>query len=177
MEMLIGAAIIGYAYKNSGDAMKDKQGQKIVENNVPRHQPSVDRRMRGSKPKSYEDQYYAWDNYESKRPSMLQPLKTNFNDSDPGWKHIHMDPANKPHQLNPDYDAHVQHFTSESFKIIENHALALKSPNISFRGNYSEIGNMRAVVPKDKPPRHSRVIVKEGMVSKKTRAHPYRMFK
>jgi hypothetical protein len=153
MELLLtaGALFVGYGYSKSAEAMKDLDSRKVKENYVPRFKKSVNRRTGGYTPYTANETEWAWDDHASDTSFFQQPKPVQFLSPDPGYQRRPYEFVDQPERLNANFYRDLQHFTNESWDTWDG-VMALKNPNESYRGEFSELGNTRAYVP----PRHAR---------------------
>jgi hypothetical protein len=145
--LLPAALFLGYGYAKSAAAMKDQEDNKITENNVLKHRDSVRRRVEGYHPMTYEQTEKAADDFAShEQHDDRQPHFTRYIAPDPAWQRTVFTTADQPERMNPNYYRDLQKAADEHWDCY-NDVMALKDPNASYRGNFSEIGNMRAYRP------------------------------
>lgn len=145
---LAAALFVGYGYAKSAAAMKDLDDNVIKENHTLKHKASVRRRVEGYHPMTYEQTEKAADDFASDAYTHAesQPIFVRFNAPESAWQRTTFGTSDQPTRMNPHYYRDLQHFSTEAF-MGYNDVMALKNPNESYRGNFSEIGNMRAYRP------------------------------
>lgn len=144
---LAAALFLGYGYAKTAAAMKDQDDTVIKENNVLKHRDSVRRRVEGYHPFTYEQTEKAADDFASNEPHEdRQPHYSRYIAPEPAWQRTVFTTADQPERMNPNYYRDIQ-YNAEAHWDCFNDVMALKTPNESYRGNFSEIGNMRAFRP------------------------------
>ena len=148
---IVGALFLGYGYRKSSQAMKDLEDQKVKENYTPKYKKSVERRTAGTRPYTYQDTEYAYDDHASNTNVNNRPAFLHYRTPDPAYQRQQFGEEREVTALNPNFHDDLQHFTNEHWDTWSG-PMALRNPNESYRGDFSEIGNARLY----RPPRFSR---------------------
>lgn len=147
MELLLGAALMGYGYASSKQKMVDQNNTEINENYVRKYRQSTNRRIGGNRPHTDDGVAYAYEDHASTQSMYTIPKFVSPNAPDPGWQKHAFDYGVNPRKLRDDFDANLQHHTTQSWDTWDG-PMAWRNPNESFRGNFSEIGTVRTSVPR-----------------------------
>lgn len=147
MELLLGAALLGYGYASSASKMTDENNETVNENHVQKYRHSTNRRVGGVRPRTDDGVAYAFDDFSSRRSVYDIPKFVTPNAPDPGWQRHVFDEGVDVDRFRTNFSENLQHHTSQSWDTWDS-AMAYRNPNESFRGNFSEIGTVRTSIPR-----------------------------